>query len=96
MKMSHDCASIITYNEKSDSILLKYDKDDYNLEQSVLEYARGKLLVTGYFSQAYLIENFDTIKVINETNPNNDKKTDAFLMPQFDEKKFPFIVVCGK
>ena len=90
MQVSQDGTSVVPYNEAEESILYKYEIPDF-----ILEYAKNKLLVTGDPHCMYLVDNFSTVKLITDPNTSNIYKTDAFVMPKFDETAFPFIVVCG-
>ena len=65
------------------------------MAQYPLEFAKNRLLVTGFPSHMYLVEDWCVVKCIADPKATNIK-TYALPMPGFDEKSFPFIVVCGE
>ena len=91
MKLNQDGTSLIPYNETEESVLFKYEQPIF-----ILEYAKNKLLVTGHPHCMYVVQDFSTVMLINDPNTSNIFKTDCFVLPQFDETAFPFIVVCGE
>ena len=90
MKLNQEGTSLIPYNEKTESTLFKDEAPGYPLE-----FAKNKLLVTGFPSHMYLVVDWCVVKCIFDPISANINKIYAFSLPEFDEVSFPFIVLCG-
>ena len=89
--MNGDGNSLEIFNEATESILMK---NEYIL--FMIEYAQNKLFVTIDPTCMLLIDDWENVKCIQDSNCANITKTFAFLVPNFDEENFPFIAICGK
>ena len=65
------------------------------MPQYPLEFAKNKLLLTGFPSQMYLVIDWCVVKYIPDPIAANTLKAHAFPLPGFDEVSFPFILVDG-
>ena len=63
---------------------------------SLLEYDKDKLLVTDDSGQMYLVNDWQTVIKIEDSNEANVFKTHMFPLPNFNVDNFPFIAVCGE
>ena len=88
--MSEDNSSLILHNETIESTFFK---DEFPLYP--LEFAKNKLLVTCHPSHILIIVDWIVTKCILDPNTTNISKSYVFLLPGFDQIKFPFIAVCG-
>ena len=61
----------------------------------LLEYKKNKLLVCGDPTKMYLVDDWDTVRLVQDPNTANTLKTFAFSIPDFDEDSNPFIVLLG-
>ena len=61
----------------------------------LLEYSKNKLFITSRIDM-YLVKDWELVILIEETNISNTFKYFAFLVPNFNEETFPFIVVLGE
>ena len=43
-----------------------------------------------------LVDNWEKVRVIKDSMSANIRKSFAWLLPNFDEVSFPFILVCGE
>ena len=88
-KLTEDGTSLEVLNKETESILLKHEVIFF-----ILEYAKNKLFMTVQHTWMFLIDNWATIRCIQDPDSQNMQYY-AFMVPQFDEEKFPFIAVCG-
>ena len=77
--LNDDRTGLISYNEINESMVFVDEQPMYPFE-----FQKNRILVTGYPSQMYLVEDWAAVKIIPETNPANTYKNNAFLMPGFD------------
>ena len=61
----------------------------------LLEYKKNKLLVCGDPTDMYLVDDWDTVRLVPDLNSANILKTFAFPIPEFDEDTNSFIVLLG-
>ena len=80
-------------NQETDSIVFSDE-----LPMAPIEYAPGKLFITGTPTHMYLVDDWrsDSVRVIIDNHPANTFKTQVHLLPGFNEETFPFIAVSGK
>ena len=90
LKVNKEGTGFFIYNAANESIIVEDEFPVYPYE-----FAKNKLLVTGFPTHMYLIIDWSAVKCILDSNTANIHKTFAFPMPQFDETTFPFIFVVG-
>ena len=101
-KSCHDCSFLIArLKVDQDEKCLRLYKEDSEamifhneLPGFLLEYSPNKLLI-GSFIDMYLVLDWNTVILIEETNPSNSFKYYNFTVPDFNEESNPFIVVLG-
>ena len=76
-------------NQDSQSIIFKDE-----IPMHVLEYAKDKLFIS--VVHMFLVEDWESVRVIFDPNLANTFKTQTMLLPGFDEQTFPFIAVTGQ
>ena len=76
LKVNKEGTGLIIYNTATESIIYQDELPNYPLE-----FAKNKLLVTGFPSHMYLIVDWSIVKCILDSNIANVKKTFAFPMP---------------
>ena len=79
------------FNPKTESILFVNEHIRF-----LLEFGKNKLFVTVWNTCMFLIYDWVNVKCIIDPDRSNTYKSNAFLVPDFDLEKFPFIAVCGK
>ena len=88
MKLREDGLGMQVYNQDKQSIIFKDE-----IPMHLLEYAEDKLFIS--VDHMYLVEDWQSVRVIFDPNLANTFKTQAMLLPGFDEQTFPFIAVTG-
>ena len=79
-------------NQSTTENQMLFDKE---LITSIYEYAIDHLIVTLNALDFVIIENWEFIRKIKETEPGNDEKDWQALFPCFDIKDFPYIISSG-
>ena len=77
-------------NQENESIVFKDECPGF-----LIEYARNKMCIAGFPSHNYIVEEWETVRVIFNTESKN---FNFFIvpMPGFDEQVFPFLALCGE
>ena len=88
--MSDRWDSLSAYKPDTQSIIFKEWKP-----LAVYEYAKGKILVTTTSNVLFLIEGFCLVKLINDESYVDPFKFAPEPLPDYDEEKFPFILIGG-
>ena len=59
------------------------------------EYAPNKILALTLGNCMFILHDFSVIKFIDDQNYDNIEKNQPKLIPNFDEERFPFILLAG-
>ena len=59
------------------------------------EYAQNKILAITLGNCMFILHDFNVIKFIDDQNYDSIFKSQPSLMPNFDEERFPFILLTG-
>ena len=89
MKLRDNGLGLEVFHQNKQSIIFKDE-----IPVHVLEYAKDKLFISDH--HMYLVEDWLNVRVIFDPNLANTFKTQAMLLPGFDEQTFPFIAVTGR
>ena len=84
--------ALIEVDYENDSMLFKGD-----YIWTIYEYAPNKLFVFSQITEhrIYLIDNWQIMHIIHDTEPGNTDKQWVRPLPSFDLQTFPFLVAAG-
>jgi len=82
--------SLEAYDPKNQSMVFE---EWYML--SLFEYASNKILATVPSTDLFLIQDFNLVKMISNHSYIDTAKLAAVPLLDFDEDKFPFLLLCG-
>ena len=91
LKAKDDGTGLEPYKWKEESVLWKDERP-----RAIVEWGENKMLITGDPTHMYMVYDWEVVKYIPDEVEENYNKNLAFIMPCFDQEKFPHLAICSK